>query len=593
MAFNKYFQDELAAVRELGKEFAEKNPRLAPFLSVREQDPDVERLLEGFAFLTGRLRQKLDDELPELSHSVMSLLWPNFLKPVPSMSIIQFRPDSSISDKYPIERGAKVASSPVDGTRCTFKIAYDIDLYPFALTNLNYRQQAVGSSIQLDFQLAGNAVLSEIDLDYLRLFLHGDFNISLTLYHLFIRHVTKIEFVLKNDEETVALQLDKSAVYPVGFAENEALLPYSDNTFLGYRLIQEYFSLPEKYSFIDIRQLNNLYQNESISDLLQQAKQFSINVYFDQSIERQNVPKKENIQLFCTPVVNLFNHDATPLRMDQRRTEYRVQPSGDNPLHYEIYSIDKVVGWGHSDRLRRDYKPFESFDHATSLGGSQQDIYYRTRLKSSVTLHGVDTYLSFVSHNDEDLSPQAETISVDLTCSNRDLPQKLSIGDIKQTMGETPEFAPFSNITKVTHSFTPPLDKGFHWRVISNMSLNYVSLVNVAALRSVLSTYDYRSYYDRQYAKVSKSRLEGIEEIEHFNIDRLYKGLPIRGIKTRLHLRESKFANEGDMYQFASVLNEFFALYVSLNSFHMLEVVGIENGEIYQWEARIGQQPIL
>lgn len=96
VAFNKYFQDELAAVRELGKEFAEKNPRLAPFLSVREQDPDVERLLEGFAFLTGRLRQKLDDELPELSHSVMSLLWPNFLKPVPSMSIIQFKPDSSI-----------------------------------------------------------------------------------------------------------------------------------------------------------------------------------------------------------------------------------------------------------------------------------------------------------------------------------------------------------------------------------------------------------------------------------------------------------------------------------------------------------------
>ncbi|MBU2710569.1 type VI secretion system baseplate subunit TssF [Zooshikella harenae] len=594
MSFNKYFQDELNAVRELGKEFAEKNPRLAPYLSVQEQDPDVERLVEGFSFLTGRLRQKLEDELPELSHSVMSLLWPNYLKPVPSMSILEYTIQGGLSEKQTIERGVEVQSLPVDGTRCKFHTCYDVDIYPITLDDLEYTLQATGSSLRLHFSLQNFTTLQDISLQNLRLFLHGQFNISQTLYYFLSRHVKKIMVTTSVEGESIDLyRLTPNHVKPVGFADNESLLPYSDNTFMGYRYIQEYFALPEKYLFVDIEGLDKIYQKETLKEILQTAGEFNLVIEFDRPIERQDIPKLENVRLFCTPVVNLFEHEATPIRMDQRRTEYRVLPAGESPSHYEIYSIDNVIGWGHGDQLKRAYKPFESFDHAISIGGSQKNIYYRTRLKDSVVQQGVDTYLSFVSFNDEDLAPQAETISVELTCSNRNLPSKLSIGDINVETGDTPEYVDFENITKVTQSFTPPLDKGFHWRVISNMSLNYVSLVNTEALRIILSTYDYRSYYDRQYARISKNRLEGIEKIEHENIDRLYKGLPIRGIKTRLQVRISKFANEGEMFLFASVLNEFFALYVSLNSFHILEVVGIENGEIYTWEPRIGQQPVL
>ena len=219
--------------------------------------------------------------------------------------------------------------------------------------------------------------------------------------------------------------------------------------------------------------------------------------------------------------------------------------------------------------------------------------YYRERQKPSVTGYGLDTYVTFINQYEQSVFPETETVSLDLTCTNRHLPTLLGVGDICVDTGTSPEFASFSNITAVTPTFAPPLDQGFHWRLISNMALNHLALTHIESLKAVLATYDYKRYCDRQQALISQHRLNAFDGIHSQAEERLYQGTPVRGRKTIIRLKESHFASEGDLFLFASVLNELFAMQCSLNSFHRLIVHGIEHGEIYAWKPRTGSQPLV
>lgn len=587
MSFNEYYQDELVFLREMGSEFARAYPRLAPFLAGDGNDPDVERLLEGFAFLTGRMRQKLDDELPELTHSLISLLWPHFLRPVPSMSILQFQPiPYVITEKRRIDRGVEIDSVPVEGTPCRFRTCFDVDVYPLDLDHVEIQRTGASSTLTLGFELNSGITVEDLQLDTLRLYLHGETIVSQSLYLWFHQYLDEITVrPAETSRHGQGFTLPSGAVRPVGFDETEGLLPYPPNAFAGYRLLQEYFTLPQKFLFVDITGLEPLRQLE-ISD------RFELVCKFSQPLEEHVRLTANNILLHCTPIVNLFARDADPIRLEHDKVQYHIRPAAQEPAHFEIYSVDQVVGWMQGSGERRTYQPFLSFDHGVTED-DQRTVYYRTRLVPAVIGRGADTYVAFVSPGDERAMPPTETISVELTCTNRHLPEKLRIGDIATPTGSSPEFVRFRNITNVTTSMLPPLDKGLHWQLISNMSLNYISLVSIDALRLILTTYNFQAYYDRQAARAHELRMEGLDTIGFKPIDWLFKGAPIRGLRIDVDMIESKFAGEGDMYLLASVINEFFSLYATINSFHQLVVRNVERGETYQWPARIGQQPLL
>jgi type VI secretion system protein ImpG len=323
------------------------------------------------------------------------------------------------------------------------------------------------------------------------------------------------------------------------------------------------------------------------------TERFEINIEFSRPLDDSVRLQKDNFRLFCTPVINLFTRDADPIRVDNTRTEYRIWPSGKEPTHAEMYSIDKVEGWVQGSSKRRNYKAFESFEHRNDSEAAESSIYYRTRLHPAVVGKGVDTYIAFVGADERHVLPPTETVSLQLTCSNRNLAEKLHAGDIATATGSSPEFSTFRNITAVSPSMMPPLEAGLHWRLISGMALNYVSLASIEAFRNILAVYDFRALHDRQAERVSQLRLDGLLQARVEPIDLLHRGLPIRGLRTHLEMRESNFAGEGDMFLLASILNVFLALYASVNSFHQLVVRGVEHGEVYQWPTRIGQQPLL
>ncbi|WP_395344303.1 type VI secretion system baseplate subunit TssF [Ningiella sp. W23] len=591
MAHNKYFQDELNYLRELGAQFAEHNPSLAKLLSEEGDDPDVERLFEGFAFLTGRIRQKLDDELPEISHSLIELLWPNYLRPVPAMSILEFTPRKHIlSECVTIKRGARVQSAEVDGTPCIFQSCYDVEVSPIRLSAAHTKDKTNGTELLLEFTVEPGVDTKAIGLNDLRLFLHDNQKIPVAnaLYLSFFRYLNHFDIHINyvdGSKETVK-GLDKHAVKQVGFDDDENLLPSSEKVFSGYRLIQEYFQFQNKFLFIDVCDIGTHIQKEKVESF---SLQFNFSKLFTNNINLS----KEHFKLFCTPIVNLFEFDATPIRKDNLRIEYVLRPETRNQSHYEIFSVNEVVGKLKGATQNNIYVPYEEFEHHDEEYSDDAPCFYKIRTVPATVGDGVDHYIYLHNPQLEEQGLNQETISAQLTCSNRHLATTLQTGQIAYDTGDSPDIVTFKNITKTTNALPPPFEKSLHWRLISNLALQYKSLNSVEAIRLLIKYYDFAAFDNRQKQRSNQQMYEGIENIDIQNYDRLIKGVPVTGLKTVLRLRESKFGAKGivgesNMFLFASVLNHYFAQYARTNSFHVLEVHAIESGEIYQWDREQG-----
>lgn len=576
--YNPYYLEELSFLRDMGKEFARVNPALAHYLAEEGSDPDVERMLEGFAFLTGRIRQKLDDELPELTHTMMGLLWPHYLRPVPSMTILEFEPQSTLRGVHHIPRiETEVESIPLENTRCRFRTCYDTELLPLTVDSVVLE----GQQLRIKFRLLEGIQFPALSLKRLRLNLHGDTAAKYALYLWLRRYIQKITIQAAGGGQ---LTLNQSNVQPVGFNESDAMLPYPPNSFLGYRLLQEYFAFPEKFMFVDLTGL------EPTAELgIKDA--FEVTFHFSRRPGESLRIGKDSIHINCTPAVNLFSRRSEPIRVEHEKSEYRIRPEGPNSQFYEVYSVDRVIGSIQGTAQPRYYDSFYSFTHGIS---NRDSVYYHTHLRSSaIDKNTTENYISFVTADKSVVIPPTETIQMELTCMNRQLTERLRLGDIKVMTSSSPEFARFRNITNVTPPIHLPLDGSLHWKLISHLSLNRLSIASKEAFCGILALYNFQSLYDRQAARENERRLEGILSVQSIPKDRLYRGTTIRGTEVQIEMQEDHYVDEGDMYLFACVLDEFLALYANINSFVKLTVKGKTHGEVYEWPLRIGKQTLL
>ncbi|OEY65828.1 type VI secretion system baseplate subunit TssF [Marinobacter sp. X15-166B] len=592
MQLKRFYRDELSFLRLQGREFAEAHPQLSRFLSEPSTDPDVERLLEGFAFLTGRLREKVEDQLPELTHSLLNILWPNYLRPVPSCTIMRFDPQLHVvSKRQRVARHTEIRSRPVGApdhqTQCRFRTCRDVDVFPLSVAQAGAEHSRDTSTVTVDLAVHSDQPVSTLELERLRFYLGGDEHTSQTLYLWLDHHLEGIEVMVAGQNFTLAPE----QLQPVGFGTDEALLPYPENAYSGYRILQEYLSFPEAFCFVDVAGL------EGVLPVVQ-ADEFSLRFRFNRILPPDIRVHADSFQLYCTPAINLFSHAAEPVDLNGHETEYRVVPSHRAPDHFEVFSVDRVEGWLEGDPERgsgepRVYSAFERFQHESDRTSGRAALFYRLRARERMRGNGFDHYLALVRDDESDCLNRHEAVSLTLTCTNRQLPQQLAIGDLCVATESTPAFASFRNITRPTQTLRPRLDDGLLWKLISNLSLNYLSLLDAEALRTVLGFYDFRALADRQAKRVSQNRLAGIQSIATEPVDRMIQGLPVRGIRSVLTLDQQAFATEGDLYLFGAVLSRFFSLYSSINAFHLLEVVNMDNKERYTWTLQQGQQPLM
>lgn len=585
---NRYYRDELDFLRHQGREFAEANPALARFLSERSTDPDVERLLEGFAFLTGRMREKVEDDFPELCHSLIGMLWPNYLRPVPSMTIMQFEPIwHAMSGRHRVAAGTTLASKPVEGTACRFRTCREVELYPLKHAGVRARHSREASTVELSLAVAGNQPLDARDIGGLTLHLGGGDYAAGTLLLWMQHHLAQLEAEV--DGQRVALP--KASLVPAGFHADHALLPYPRHAYQGLRILQEYLCFPEAFHFVTLKALG---EHLPVGPVQRMTLHFRFSRRLPESVRLRN----EHLALHCTPAINLFAHDGEPIDLRGERCEYRIQPSSRKAEHFEVFSVDSVHGWRESDLGKleggpRRYAPFESFEHRDERGQWSESLYYRVRIRESLRGDGFDHDIAFVRGNEHRQPGLRETISLQLTCSNRELAERLSIGDVCVATEESPVCAGFRNITRPTPVFRPALDGGLLWTLISNLSLNYLSLLDRDAICALLRAYDFRALVDRQAERISEKRLAGLIDIETRPVDCLHRGLPIRGLRSVITLDQEAFGDEGSLYLFGSVLAQFLAVFASINSFHELHVINCHNRECYQWTMEAGQQPLM
>ena len=576
--FNRYFQEELAHLRELGADFSKAHPALAPMLSGPSTDPDVERLLEGVAFLSGLLREKLDDEFPEIIHELMGLIWPHYLRPIPSATIVAFRPKPALKVPLTIPAGIHLGSVPVEGTSCLFKTCYDVEIHPLSLLEASFQQQpGKPPVIKLLLELKGLSA-SDWEPRGLRFYLPGDYAAATDLYFLFRHHLKS--FTIKSLEGGLPAYLTSEFLRPVGFSSREGLIPYPPHSFPGYQAVQEYFILPEKFLFFDLLGWDR-WQKRG------EGSRFEITFEFHDLPFPPPKVKKENFLLFATPAINVFPHDADPIRLDHRRTQYLVRPTGGKSSQLQVYSVERVVGYVQGTAEERVYLPFEFF-HSES---QDHPVYHLNPGRSTVD-QGYSVYLS-VAYPQEAGPPVTETLSIDLLCTNGSLPEHLQVGDISLPTGTSPEYAEFTNVRHPTATIVPPLGTNLLWRLLSHLSLNYLSLARPENLRALLDLYIFPEGRDRSSILANRKRIAGIEDIETRGSDRLVAGIPMRGQEIKLKMRRDHFASQGDLFLLGCVLDYFLGCYGSINTYTQLIVEETLKGDIYQWPARLGEQPLI
>ncbi|KAA3653754.1 MAG: type VI secretion system baseplate subunit TssF [Proteobacteria bacterium] len=591
-----YYERELAFLRSHSREFAERYPKIAGQLLLSGEgcdDPHVERIIESLALLTARVTKKLEDSYPHFTEALLNVLYPHYLRPFPSCSIACFDTagaDLQLSSPSTVVRGTALLSRPIKGAVCRFRTAWDVTLLPVTVASVGFDPVArapagvrlpVGSSAVLSLNLdvaAAGGHWAAISTDRLRLYIDAEPSVAAALRDAVFLHVCA---TYASGDGSPWRQAGDGVVREVGFDDSEALIDMPLTGHAAYRHLTEFFAFPEKYNFFDL-------MLPSLPMSARQSRRLTVHFVLaglrsdsDASRLLQTL-SAENLRLGCVPVVNLFSQRGDPIRLNHRQSSYPVVADSRRAFAYEVYSIDAVrrVRQSPQGETIQEFRPFFSLRHGENP--AQQGNYWVAQRNALVAAHspGYETELSLVDADFDPVAPKTDILSVQLTCTNRDLPTLMSVGlpsgDLFQEGGAG------ARTVRLLRKPTQPLRFDHRhdgqWRLISHLSLNHLSLSNsgLPAFKEMLALYDLpRSASSRQ-------QIDGIQGISHQHATTWLPGKPfasfVRGLEVRLTIDEARFVGSG-LDAFSRCMDRFLGLYVHLNSFIQLIVVSARTGE--------------
>ncbi len=608
----QYYEQELTFFRQMAGEFAEKYPKVAGRLQLDETrestDPHIERLIEAFALLAARVRRKIDDEFPEVVESLLHMLYPHYLRPLPPMAIAQFRFDpqqTAVTEPSTIPAGATLTSRASGGLECSFRSAYPVTVWPIKVTGASLvsvaaaqasgAPQEASSVLRIQLEMFGNLPAAALKVPYLRFFLNGEGTPIHLLYEMLFTHAMRIQLRPRGASRSAGpIVLSSECIRPVGFENNEGLLAYSNRSFLGYRLLQEYFHFPQKFFFFDLAGLDS-------APLDTLGTSFEVLIFFRDSELRDQIPSiaqavnVDTLQLGCTPIVNLFERSAETLRVSHAVTEYRVIPDRHRQSSMEVYSVDRVVSTASYEEEPQIYEPFYSFRHSYHDQHSRCFWHEHRRPSLRKDDEGTEVYLSLVDLDFKPANPPAELLTPRVTCTNRDFVSRLmwrkEWGELE---GEGLPLVQARCIVPPTRTVRPPLRGSLQWRLISHLSLNHLSIMQAGgreALQEILRLYTFNEDEDVRKRIAGIASLKSESSVSRVLFD---SGVAFcRGLDVDIEFDEEQFAGSG-VYLFASVLESFLGLYSSVNSYSRLTArTRQRRGIMKRWPPRVGAQKTL
>jgi type VI secretion system protein ImpG len=606
-----YYERELRYINLLTQEFARRHPNAAQRLGLEatgSSDPYVERLLETFALLAGRTHAKIEDEYPELTDALLQFLYPHFLAPIPSMALVQFEIDPSrvqLAAGFPIPVRSTIdaATEPVP---CKFRTAYPVTLWPIRLEGASFRappfppglQPPAGTVAALRLQLAcvGELSFAQLQMQALRLFLHGDPQLVPDLYEVLMNHSLQVVFVPERSGPGVVLR-PETCLRAVGFNRDEGLLPYPDDARMGYRLLTEFFTFPAKFQFIDLGGWPQLAKAGL-------GHKCDIYIFCSRTLKtlEQGVDAG-TFRLNCAPIVNLTERTAEPISLRTRQADYRIVADRMSPQSVEVYGATRVTSADAAENRTTQYPPFYALEHTQGTRGGGI-FWYTTRRRSLAENDpGTEVYLSLVNLHFEARWPADELLQVQALCTNRDLP--LRIAAASQPIAWTLEMpAPVNSVTCLrlpAPCLRPAARSGGAWELIAHLSPNPLSLQEGApgraALRDILRLYDFSDPAAGQ-KHLKEQALQIVEGLLDVHFRRVLGRVPsdpgrglCRGVEITVELDPTRFPLRG-AFLFAAVLERFLGLYATSNSFTEL-IVKTPQGVMKKWPARTGEIPLI
>ena len=626
--FLRYYSQELQHLREMGGEFARDYPKIAGRLGLEGfdcADPYVERLLEGFSFLTARVQMKLDAEFPRFTQHLSELVYPHFLAPTPSMAVVQLNPDlsnPSLKQGFVVPRGSAMRSvlGKGDTTACEYRSGHDVTLWPIELVEARFFTHsgvqagvdmqlppAVKAGIRLRLRTSGGLPFRELPLDKLALNLRGGDELPVRIYE---KILASVEGVLVQPSSAPGRPpaahwhalLPKTAVQPLGFDEEQSLLPSGKRTFQGYRLLQEYFAFPQRFLFVELSGLQaglaRCAQDELEIVILLNRGDAQLEQMLDHS----------NFALHCTPVVNLFQRRADRINVSGEQLEYHVLVDRTRPMDYEVYQVEEVTGYGTGPNAEQ---AFHAFYTAKDIGSLHQDqAFYQIRREQRTISQrqrrvgprssyiGSEMFISIVDALEAPHRSDLRQLGLKVLCTNRDLPLAMPLG-VGKTDFILDSGAPLTSVRCIAGPSQPHAsfaEGNVTWRLLNHLSLNYLSLVDTDPQQGATALRELLSLYCQAGDLNAQRQIEGVRSITASSVTRRMPSPgPItfgRGLQVTLTLDDAAFEGTG-AFLLGAVLSQFFAQYVSINSFTETVVRTLARGEIMRWPAKGGVCAIL
>jgi type VI secretion system protein ImpG len=644
----RLYNEELAHLRGVGAEFAQRFPKIAARLTLdglEVADPYVERLLEGFAFLAARVQLKIDAEYPQFVQHLLETVYPNALAPVPSMLLLQLQPDLADPNLVKgalLPRGSTVYSQAErgQGSRCDFRTAHDVRLWPLEIASVRYSGHTADlplaqlpvarqarSSLRLQLRLHGGLNFAQLPLDELQLYFSAPDEVSFKLHELVFGAAigTWVMPAAGSASQAgagsapsanAAWRHAEDSIHPVGYGDDQALLPETLRGFSAYRLMQEYAALPQRLLFARLAQLRQrLARIEApVVDLL---------ILFDRSEPAlEALVGADSLALHCTPAINLFARRLDRIQLGNgsgtpRDWEHHVVPDRTRPMDFEVHSLLSVTGFGVGAVAEQRFEPLYTSVHTE---GSQHAAYYTLRraprqlsarqqaLGTRSSYVGTEVFLSLVDARQAPYAEDLRQISLSALVSNRDLPMLLpGAGQRDSRPGQSTAAGgwlleapgPVKAVLALRGPTAPivRLPRGeLGWQLISQLTQNHLSIVDEEPARAAAALRQLLLLHGPAQDASWRRQIDGILGITARTATRRlpFPGLLSFGSGVQIDVEVDELAFQGgSAFLLGCLLEQYFARQAAINSFTQTRLHSTSRGQLMSWPARIGARRIL
>lgn len=586
-----YFDAEMRLLNEAAIEFAQSYPEQAGMLNlteVRDRDPYIERLLEGMAYLTAQIRSRIDDDVPEISQTLIRQMWPQFIRPFPSATIIEFLNKRHQATSQRSNKGTRVLSDLVgvqedkkrnivaETIHCEYRTTTDVIINPLTIVKAEIKEKiSTGYAVRLDFEVGSGANIEQLELNNLLFYLHGYPILTLDLWYYLTQHLREVRLCLPTSNGDEVRKLGgQRCVTPAHMDLDSTVLPKSGRTFVGTHLLQEYICFREKFLFITLHGLEQVVWPENCS-------RFALEFQLDGQLPGDYRIDEETFRLHCTPAVNLFKTASEPVNLDHRRSEYRVVGNVNNPNSLCIYSVDWVEGVGKTSGQRHAYHSIQDLKNRTE---TPRHFHIATRNgaqgreETFISLAGISQY-------------EPETLSCEIHAYNGHFPRRYlfegSIYNNSENNNALTDSLELTNISRPTPTYMPPEDIDYQWGVVAHLALNYSSIAELKTLKRILYLYEWTG------RKENQRKIDGIQDVKLDLFQEMRRGALMRGMQITLTLHEGNYASISDIALFGSILHTFFTMYANINTVVRTRVHCHPSGKELSWQPALGETSLM